>query len=95
MFLNRSCEEHKYHQFSDIDAAKQACKEDKNCSAIYDVECRGVGIFHLCLDQENVGSQFQLSNSDVSTISCIHEKIIVGKKFGMLPNGKLYIDHPI
>ena len=75
MFLNRQCEDSKYDHFLDISDAKQACKEDKNCSAIYDTGCGNGSTFHLCPDREDI-----LRHSDVS---CIHEKIIVGKYYEM------------
>ena len=53
-----------------MDEAKQACKEDKNCSGIYDVDCgdEAGSIIHLCTDVTGVASD----------VSCVHEKIIVG-----------------
>ena len=67
--LNRQCDDNKYGHFSDIKDAKQSCKEDKNCSAIYDVGCGNGSTYYLCPDREDT-----LHDSDVS---CIHEKIIV------------------
>ena len=75
-FLNTSCENYKYGQYNELEEAKQACKEDKNCTAVYDVECGDGGLFHLCPDMEDV-----LSSTAVSSVSCIHEKVIVGKWF--------------
>ena len=72
-FLNKQCEDNQYGQYSDIDYAKQACKDDKNCSAVYDVGCGDGSIYHLCPDKIGI-----LFDSDVS---CIHEKIIVGKHY--------------
>ena len=72
-FLNKQCEDNQYGQFSDIKDAKQACKEDKNCSAVYDVGCGDGSIYHLCPDKKGI-----LFDSNVS---CIHEKIIVGKYY--------------
>ena len=69
-FLNKQCEDSKYGLFSNIKDAKQACKEDKNCTAIYDMGCGNGNVYHLCPDREDI-----LSHSDVA---CIHEKIIVG-----------------
>ncbi len=69
--MKRQCEDNKYGLFSDIKDAKQACKEDKNCSAVYDVGCGDGSIYHLCLDKEHI-----LFDSNAS---CIHEKIIIGK----------------
>ena len=69
-FLKRQCEDNKYGLFSDIQEAKQACKEDKNCSAVYDVGCDDGSAYHLCPDKEDI-----LGDSEVS---CIHEKIILG-----------------
>ena len=71
--MNKQCEDNQYGQFSDIKDAKQACKEDKNCSAVYDVGCGDGSIYHLCPDKKGI-----LFDSDVS---CIHEKIIVGKYY--------------
>ena len=71
-FLNKQCEDSKYGSFSNIKDAKQACKEDKNCTAIYDIWCGNGSVYHLCPDREDI-----LSHSDVA---CIHEKIIVGNK---------------
>ena len=75
-FSNKSCEGHKYGNFSDIQEAKQACKADENCFAIYDVECKNGNVFHLCPEQE-----IQEAVLDISSVSCIHEKIIIGKHF--------------
>ena len=69
-FLNKQCEDSKYGSFSNIKDAKKACKEDKNCTAIYDVGCGNGSAYSLCPDRKDI-----LFHSDVA---CVHEKIIVG-----------------
>ena len=68
--MNKQCEDNKYGLFSSIKDAKQACKEDKNCTAIYDRGCGNGSVYHLCPDRKDI-----LFHADVA---CIHEKIIVG-----------------
>ena len=68
--MNKHCEEYKYGNFSDMGSAKDACKNDKNCSGVYDVSCGDINTFHLCKKMDDV-----MSYSDKS---CIHDKIIIG-----------------
>ena len=67
--LGEDCNEYMNGQYSDLDEAKQACKEDGNCSAIHDVHCGGDNIYYLCKNLDDVLKD--------STTSCVHEKIII------------------
>ena len=69
MISNKDCIEHKYGEYSLVEAAKHACKLDSNCSAVYDVDCGAADTFYLCPDVENM-----LNNS---ASSCVHDKIII------------------
>ena len=71
-YLNKDCDQHKYSQFSTIADARQACKQDKNCSAITDVNCGDGQMFHLCPNTKDI--------LNYSELSCIHEKVILGKE---------------
>ena len=69
--LNKHCKDYEYVLFNDIEEAKLQCKREKNCTAIYDVECGVVGTYYLCPEIENV--------IEYHESSCVHEKIIIGK----------------
>ena len=47
------------------------CKKDENCTAIYDLTCGENDKYFLCYNDSAVLSS--------DGISCIHEKIIVGR----------------
>ena len=73
----KGCEQHRYGQFLEIADAKEACKNDKECSGIHDVECGEAKLFHLCPNVKNF-----LSNSESA---CTHIKIILGKTCRCFP----------
>ena len=72
--LSNDCDEYKYGTFFGLDEAKHACKDDANCSGIYDLNCGVDSTFHLCPNTDDVLKD--------STASCVHTKIIIGKLRG-------------
>ena len=65
------CDGYAHESFPNLDNAKEACKENSNCSAIYDSNCGGDSMFYLCPNMDDVIKD--------SSASCVHEKIIIGK----------------
>ena len=66
---NKECDEHKYGIFYDFEDAQIACKGDKNCSSIYNVDCENSGNFHLC----------PANTTKASLKDCTYLKFLVGK----------------
>lgn len=84
---NTGCKNNWYGSFTEIQEAKIACKEDDNCSAVYDVECGNGNKYHLCPEEDGEGEDVWIN----SAMSCIHLKLIVGRYIETEQNNQLSV----